>query len=176
MNAPIAYAGRTWPSARNWCLWIMQHNAAPGPAQNEQQAALDAYRAEVLAEDGQAYDGELAMLRGLVRTLRVVVRPDGVDVAEVRRLLHHHAADDAEAREKSSPTGADATFFQPGHTYSSGRTTFRCEHLSAHPTYGERRAIGWVQQDGHFDEVRGLDPDDWALGGWTDVTEGGEAR
>ncbi|MEV7389566.1 hypothetical protein [Streptomyces sp. NPDC091215] len=46
----------------------------------------------------EAYDGELAMLRGLVRTLRVVVRPDDADMAEVRRLLHHHASDDATAR------------------------------------------------------------------------------
>jgi hypothetical protein len=63
------------------------------------------YRDEELAKaaapaDGQAYDGELAMLRGLIRTLRVVVRPDQVDVAEVRRLLHEHATDDAAAREE----------------------------------------------------------------------------
>lgn len=59
------------------------------------------------SDDEQAYDGELAMLRGLVRTLRVVVRPDDrdVDVAEVRRLLHHHADDDAAARQ--DPNGGD---------------------------------------------------------------------
>ncbi|GAA3957174.1 hypothetical protein GCM10022384_07800 [Streptomyces marokkonensis] len=45
----------------------------------------------------EAYDGELAMLRGLVRTLRVVVRPDDADVAEVRRLLHHYVADETAA-------------------------------------------------------------------------------
>lgn len=122
------------------------------------------YRAEVLDEAA-----------GMLRT-RAAQYPN-------RRIfaagLRHGAlalAKAAMGQGKSSPNEADATFFQPGHTYSSGRTTFRCEHLSAHPTYGERRAIGWVQQDGHFDEVRGLDPDDWALGGWTDVTEGGEAR
>ncbi|MFB6787636.1 hypothetical protein ACFCWT_13265 [Streptomyces olivaceus] len=60
---------------------------------------LDAHRAEVLAEDGQAYDGELAMLRSLVRTLRVVVRPDDAGVAEVRKLLHEHADDDRAARQ-----------------------------------------------------------------------------
>lgn len=49
-GAPITYAGHTWQSAYEWCLWIMQHNAAPGPAQNGQRAALDAYRAEVRAE------------------------------------------------------------------------------------------------------------------------------
>jgi hypothetical protein len=58
----------------------------------------------------EAYEGELEMYRGLVRTLRVVVRADDADVAEVRRLLHLHASDDAEAREKSSrETAADAT-------------------------------------------------------------------
>lgn len=46
----------------------------------------------------EAYDGELAMLRGLVRTLRVVVRPDGADLGEVRRLLWQHTADENEAR------------------------------------------------------------------------------
>jgi hypothetical protein len=59
---------------------------------------VNAHRAEVLAEDGQAYDGELAMLRGLVRTLRAVARPDDADLGEIRRLLHHHANDDAAAR------------------------------------------------------------------------------
>lgn len=48
MNTPITYAGCTWPSARDWCLSIMQHNAAPGPAQDGQSAALDAFAAEVL--------------------------------------------------------------------------------------------------------------------------------
>ncbi|MDX2954543.1 hypothetical protein [Streptomyces caniscabiei] len=50
MSDPITYAGHTWPSARDWCLWIMRHNAAPSPAQNGQRAALDAYRTEVLAK------------------------------------------------------------------------------------------------------------------------------
>ncbi|MFB7461223.1 hypothetical protein [Streptomyces sp. NPDC056188] len=79
-------------------------------------AALDAFRAEVLASDGQAYDGELAMYRELVRTLRVVVRDDRSaekQRAEVRQLLHHHAADDAAAREdakgKSTADSGDAT-------------------------------------------------------------------
>jgi hypothetical protein len=75
------------------------------------------YRDEELAKvasptdaDGQAYDGELAMLRDLVRTLRVVARPDDADMNEVRRLLHHHAADDAAAREQGKNSHqADAT-------------------------------------------------------------------
>jgi predicted DCC family thiol-disulfide oxidoreductase YuxK len=70
---------------------------------------LDAYRAEVLAEDGQAYDGELAMLRGLVRTLRAVVRDDREEVAqrEVRRLLYEHAADERAAYKQMGSHQAD---------------------------------------------------------------------
>lgn len=60
-------------------------------------------RAEALATDGQAYDGELAMLRGLFRTLRPVVRhvSDAEKLAEVQRLLHEHARDDADARKQA---------------------------------------------------------------------------
>ncbi|CAL9501708.1 hypothetical protein [Streptomyces sp. enrichment culture] len=50
---------------------------------------------------GEAYPGELEMLRGLVRTLRVVVRDGGSaerQRADVRRLLWQHATDDAAAR------------------------------------------------------------------------------
>lgn len=65
---------------------------------------LDAYRAEVLATDGQAYDGELAMLRGLVRTLRAAVRPNGADMAEVRRLLWEHQQDANAARTATKGT------------------------------------------------------------------------
>jgi hypothetical protein len=63
--------------------------------------AMDAHRTEVLAADGQAYDGELAMLRGLVDTLRVVVRHDS-DLAEVWRLLVEYTRDDAAARKEAS--------------------------------------------------------------------------
>lgn len=57
------------------------------------------------------YPGELAMFRGLVRTLRVAARDN--DVAEVQRLLYHHTVDEtaayAEQRGKGSRTPADAT-------------------------------------------------------------------
>lgn len=62
-------------------------------------------RAEVLAADGQAHDGELAMLRGLVRTLRAVVRDGRTAEAqrdEVRQLLWEYASDDAAAREENN--------------------------------------------------------------------------
>lgn len=74
---------------------------------NTERAAneiADAHRAEVLAADGQAYDGELAMLRGLVRTLRAAARNG--DLPAMQQALIHHANDDAEAREKTTaPSG-----------------------------------------------------------------------
>ena len=56
-------------------------------------------RAEALAEDGQAYNGELAMLRGLVATLNAVAEHG--DLSEVRKLLGEYASDDAAAREEA---------------------------------------------------------------------------
>lgn len=61
------------------------------------------------------YSGELDMLRGLVATLRAIAEHG--DLPDVRKVLAEHAADDAEARaeagEKSSTAGADAT---PAHS------------------------------------------------------------
>lgn len=75
--------------------------------------------------DAEAHDGELAMLRGLVRTLRVVVRPDEVDVDEVRRLLHEHASD-AEAARKQAPSAAEQ--------FAAGRQ----EALAGHDPYRDQ--------------------------------------
>jgi hypothetical protein len=59
------------------------------------RALLDAYRAEVLAADGQAYDGELAALR---------------------RRLHQHALDDIAARAGDiEKTGAEAATATPAN-------------------------------------------------------------
>lgn len=137
---------------------------------------VDAHRAEVLEADGQAYDGELAMLRGLVRTLRTVVRSDDADMGEVRRLLHHHAADDTAAREQGkSSRPADATpFFQPGHTYTRehhGRTIeFHVRSVDTAPGSSYRIARGWrLNEDENWEPT---DSDD--LTGWTDTTKAGE--
>lgn len=45
--------------------------------------------------DAEAYDGELAMARGLIRVLRTVARQD--DLREVQRLLIEHTADETAA-------------------------------------------------------------------------------
>lgn len=91
------------------------------------------------APDAEAYPGELAMLRGLVRTLRVVVRYDD-DVAEVRRLLHQHAADEAaayaalgdvdKARQAALLTGILAA---PARRWKSGRAISLLREAGYHP-------------------------------------------
>ncbi|MFI1702012.1 hypothetical protein ACH419_39530 [Streptomyces bobili] len=108
-------------------------------SQPEVRAALDAHRAEVLAGDGQAYDGELAMLRGLVRTLRVVVREDN-NVAEVRRLLHQHAADEAAAYAETgdSDRARQAALLvgilaAPARRWKSGRAVNVLREAGYHP-------------------------------------------
>lgn len=134
---------------------------------NHANQLLAAHRAEVLAADGQAYDGELAMLRGLVRTLRVIVRNDGSPEkqrAEVRQLLAEHAGDEAAARllamETASAYGAPK-FFQAGHGYTHrDGSDFRCVAVTAHPVTGEPRALGWIVRNG-WHSAGALDPDDW---------------
>ncbi|GAB2731471.1 hypothetical protein [Streptomyces bullii] len=73
--------------------------------------AEETHGSQASAPTVEAYDGELAMLRGLVRTLRTAARWGCI--AEVQKLLWEHARDEAAAHaetgEKSSPTGADAT-------------------------------------------------------------------
>ena len=60
---------------------------------------LAKYDAGRRAEDGQAYDGELAMLRGLVATLHAVAEHG--DLPDVRKLLAEHKRDEQDAREEA---------------------------------------------------------------------------
>jgi hypothetical protein len=127
---------------------------------------------------GEAYDGELAMLRGLVRTLRVVVRPDASaekQRAEVRKLLWEHASDDAQARAEDEPGTSD--FFQPGHTYArehhASTIRFLVRYIDTDPAGIYRVAFGWRVEDGDV-TWSPSDSDDFT--GWVDVTEGGDRR
>jgi hypothetical protein len=125
---------------------------------------IDEFRAEVLAADGQAYDGELAMLRGLVDTLRVVVQ-DGSTAekqrAEVRRLLHQHAGDDAAAREEATAAAATATpeltvyraehpdsGITLGHYGASSAARAHCEAVERRSwPVGTTLAFDWIEDD-----------------------------
>lgn len=64
-----------------------------------------------------------------------------------------------------------ATFFEPDRTYTRGYWTFQC--LAVEPTtWGNRetRAVGYLTRSDGTGSVCGMDPDDWAHGGWTDTT------
>jgi hypothetical protein len=80
--------------------------------------------------------------------------------------------------EKCSPVGAGATpdFFEPGHTYQRRRWQFQCLAVAPNPFNGEIRAVGFLYRPGEPATATALDPDDWAHGGWGDVSEGGEGR
>ncbi|MGW4043035.1 hypothetical protein [Streptomyces sp. NPDC004721] len=134
----------------------------------------------------EAYPGELATYRQLVRALRADVRPDDADLNQVRERLHRHAATDVKAREEAkgkSSREADATpdFFQPGHTYADSEFPqydwqFRCDTITTHPEDGERTALGWRSFNGSW-EPYAYGEDDWDVHkhvGHTDVTEDGE--
>lgn len=117
---------------------------------------------------GEAYDGELDMARHLIRTLRLVVRPDDADMGEVRRLLHHHAGDSADARDQAAER---PEFFRRGRTYSSGVWQFRCVHLVAHPVDGHVRAWGWFGREGRGWRHAAFSERQYATRPWVDVTE-----
>ncbi|MFI1562140.1 hypothetical protein ACH4ZX_03600 [Streptomyces sp. NPDC020490] len=64
------------------------------------------------------YPGELAMLRGLVRTLRVEVRADDASLDTVRQRLWQHVEDERAARTEAKSSRADAV---PGLTDRQAR-------------------------------------------------------
>lgn len=91
-------------------------------------------------EQNEAYDGELAMLRGLVRTLRVAARQG--DLPAVQQALVNHAVDDANARDgQSTPTGPGAArqadlltaIRAHGGRWKSGRAVRVLRVLGHHP-------------------------------------------
>lgn len=71
------------------------------------------------------------------------------------------------------PADVAPIFFQPGHTYQRRRWLFQCLAVAPSPFNGEARAVGFLYRPGEPATVTGLDPDDWADGGWA---EGEAAR
>lgn len=197
MTCPTNPPGHNWQAGLT-CRWC-HATRTPGEAVLSGLASVrgwtpeaartvrDAYRAEVLAAHGEAYDGQLVMLTGLVATLQAVVEHG--DLAEVRKLLAEHDRGDAEAREKSSPTGADATpdFVQPGHTYTRpephlrGPETgepfawkFLVTSLSTSPTGGRAVHGHRTSNTTPVWEPYSVSELGWLQDDWTDVTEDGD--
>jgi hypothetical protein len=129
----------------------MQHNAAPGPAQNGQRAALDAHRAAVLREAADVVGNDDDCECGGCDTCLPRKLAD-----ELRRL-----ADEA-ATEKATPTGeatpADLTVYRASHdSIVMGLYTTAAE-ARKHCEAAERDAwdtpptFAWTQ-DGEFGDA-----------------------
>ena len=143
---------------------------------------IDAYRAEVLAETGQTYHGELLRHRGLIQVLRSHILHD--DFNAVKQALNEFTEHDARDREKNSRPEPDAApdFFQPDHTYTRNlpyrapelRPDFECTGIGQHPTKNERRAFGFYRSGSMspWGSVA-LNDDAWA-DGWVVVTRARE--
>ncbi|MFB6619435.1 hypothetical protein ACFC5H_09070 [Streptomyces rochei] len=128
--------------------------------------------------DAEAYPGELAMYRQLVRTLRTVVRVDDADMDEVRRLLHHHASDDDVAREEAKGlTERQARLLDAIRTHGGAWNTHRVLSLYALTDPGvvqrgtARHDLTALQRAGHLVLVDDPDNRHYALN-----TRGGGAR
>jgi hypothetical protein len=132
---------------------------------------VDAYKAEMLAEAADYFEQRRPSRADAVsdfdRGRRATV---GWVVEELRDQAGAGAGEKASAQ---APT-ATPDFFQVDHTYTRGRWTFRC--FAVEPITwgnGETRAVGYLTRSDGTGDACGLDPDDWAHGGWTDTTEDG---
>ncbi|TBO60051.1 hypothetical protein EYS09_08665 [Streptomyces kasugaensis] len=145
-------------SARDW----LYRNLTGAVVDSELTSAhLDAYRAEVLREAADAIDFGKRRFPDEVR--------GGASWAA--RMLRRMAAEPGKDTRKGESTCASAPdFFQPDRTYISGRTTFRCDTISTHPTTGERRALGWEMQYDRDDEPVALDQRNYEASGWAEAT------
>ncbi|MFB6813077.1 hypothetical protein ACFCV8_00820 [Streptomyces sp. NPDC056347] len=78
----------------------------------------------------------------------------------------HRLADKAQQPAAGSPAEVSAAdFYQPGHTYTSGRFPqygwkFRCDTVITHPEDSERTALGWRFFHGKW-EPYAYGEDDW---------------
>lgn len=127
-------------------------------------AAIDAYRAEVLAEAGLlpkadvvAWLDKKAREKTPVWQLaskveRGAIRPDNL------RML-------------------PADFFEPGRTYADTEPgkydwRFRCDTVTTHPDDGERTALGWRHFKGEWTPCA-YGEDDWGINRHVGITEDG---
>ncbi|MER8219738.1 hypothetical protein ABTZ58_03890 [Streptomyces sp. NPDC094143] len=131
--------------------------------------ALDAYRAEVLAEEGLLPKADVVtwltkkarentpVWQLASKVERGAVRPDNL------RML-------------------PPDFYEAGHTYThvddGTDWLFRVDTVTAHPERGERTALGWRHFKGQWEAIA-YDEDDYEIHlcvGLIDITEGGEGR
>ena len=131
--------------------------------------ALDAYRAEVLAE---VTTWLIKKAREFHASSRKREREQGDTCAVLASKISRGAV-----RPDNRLMLPTAGFFEVDRTYVSGGWKFRCEAISPSPGTGERRALGWQYSPvhgAHHWHPTALDPDDWKHGAWTEDTAEGQ--
>jgi hypothetical protein len=131
--------------------------------------ALDAYRAEVLAE------ADLLPKADVVAWLTKKAR-EGTPVEQLASKV------DRGAVRADNLRMLPATFFEAGRTYTDGTgysapevtTVFRVEHVTRHPDRGHLRAIGWSRSGEPGASWHGDFRDEGEFDGWTEITEAGD--
>lgn len=135
MKLPPAFNAGSYADAWRRCRTIVQ--AMAGEEATPQGATATPHT--------ETFDGELAMLRGLVRVLRTVARQD--DLREVQRLLTEHASDENAARAGAKrarmwPADWDAVLDAAIRDEDGEWTTNRVQHL-----YKARYEVGLFRGD-----------------------------
>jgi hypothetical protein len=126
-------------------------------------AALDAYRDEVLAE------ADLLPKADVVAWLTKKAR-ENTPVGELASKVDRGAVRPDNLRM------LPATFFEPGHAYTHrDGSTFRCVAVTNHPDSGKRVALGWHTDtaDWTFVGIRGIDHWNHEYDGVQPPAEGG---
>lgn len=150
-------------SARDIILTALRRAQYAGVAGTSREPAdlVDAHRAEVVAEAGLLPKADV--VAWLIKKAREEKSWDAA-------VLASKVARGAVRPDNLRTLPAD--FFEPDHTYTRGYWTFQC--LAIEPiSWGNRepRAVGYLTRNDGTGTVTGLDPDDWAHGGWVDVTD-----
>jgi hypothetical protein len=142
----------------------------------EAHRLANAYRAEVLAENGDA----AAERDCLAMAVQFALQWNESAPVGLREGIEQILATMPAAEEEATAAAATATpFFQPGRTYTEAapfrapedRPNFQCVAVAIHPTTGTRRALGFEQPGagGPWKSASFRD-EEWA-DGWTDVTD-----
>ncbi|MFE9127045.1 hypothetical protein ACFYOF_16770 [Streptomyces sp. NPDC007148] len=117
--------------------WTERNDGAP----ETPEAVVDAFRAEVLAANGDV----TAERDCLAMAVMFARQWGGGTPFELHQGIDEILATMPGNREKSSRAAvATPDFFEPGHSYTHrDGSTFRCVAVTTHPNGGERVAVGW---------------------------------
>ena len=155
---------------------VLETNIDPAVPADMARRSIDDFAAEVLHEGAAVLEAIADEAEARVAAHYGPASGIGPGSAEmVREDARTLRALAAERYGRVTAEGA-TDFFQVGRTYRLGqRHTFRCTSVDVNPGTGEQHAIGWGY-DTHTTRwrVTDLTSFNWG-GGWTEVTEPGQA-